>query len=473
LSPKILFVYLNCNGIRRIPLGISILASALKNAGYTNIELFDTTFYKRMDEENERREKLKIVKKAFEPSPYMHFERGEIGKDFRRVVNKFNPDIIAISLLQDEWNLAKKIISGIKEYSNAFVIAGGVMPTLAPELVLKYLDIDAVMIGECEDALVELVSKVNSNQNPYTASNIAYYSGEKLIINTLAPLAKLTELPPHDYTIFDEEHLWKPFIGKYWKTGYVELTRGCPFNCTFCANTRINALYDKRNSRIRSRNIDTFIDEVKNLKESYGLELFAFNDENFLFLKDLAYFTKKWKNSINLPFLIQTRVETIALEKLKLLKDAGCITISIGIESGDEEFRKIMLKRKYSNKDVKRAFYLCKKAGIRSTANNMIGFPNETEKHMIKTINLNRECKPDSITNAIFTPYLGCELYDVCLRDGLMDGNFYDSHIPFYESCLKFTEEHKKIIYYYFENFQKMVFSDKEINEEKHQTVNI
>jgi anaerobic magnesium-protoporphyrin IX monomethyl ester cyclase len=461
----ILFIYPNINGIRRIPLGISILSACVKKAGH-KVALFDATFYKKTDYENERREDLGIVKKVDMSNKYSYISSSHIKKDIKKRIQDFKPDIIAISFLQDEYYHAKKILAGIRKYSKAFIIAGGVMPTLAPYEVLRELELDAVIIGEGEGAFVKLTDNIADNKDPFDTPNLAYLKNAKLVRNSLTSLVDLNELPLYDYSIFSEEHLWKPFIGRSWRTGYVELTRGCPFNCSFCANPTLNSMYHHQ-IRIRSKKIDRFIAEAKMLRDTYKLELFAFNDENFLFVKDLKEFALKWKKTINLPFMIQTRVETISLEKLKLLKEAGCITISIGIESGDEQFRRSVLNRKYSNDQVKQAFEQCRKAGIRSTANNMIGFPDEAEEQIIKTIELNRECSPDSVTNAIFAPYLGCALQHKCVQKGLISDGVLKADIPTYKTSLKYSLAHKKMISYYFQKFNALVYSNKKVKPNK------
>lgn len=461
MKAKVLFLYPNISGIRRIPIGISILSACLKKAGHT-VDIFDATFYQKTDTDNDRREELGIVQKVDMSNIFTHFHESDFREDFIKKVKIAEPDIIAISLLQDNYHLTKKIIQGVKNYSKAFVVAGGVMPTIAPAEVLSSLDIDAVVIGEGEKAIVELSTNVANGRNPYAIPNLSYFSNGERIQNLLMPPIPLTELPAHDYSIFNEEHLWRPFIGNSWKTGYVELTRGCPYSCTFCANKQINSLY-KNQRRMRSRGIEQFIQEVKNIKEQYGLQLIAFCDENFLSLRNLEEFAISWESSIRLPFMIQTRIETINPEKLKLLKRAGCVTISIGIECGDENFRRKMLNRFYSNNMVKRVFKWCRNAGIRTTANNIIGFPHETEKQIIKTIILNRQCAPDSVSVAIFAPYLGSELHKVCIESGLIGNDIPDITAPMYQSCLNFPPEHQEMLQYYFENFNMLVFSDKEI----------
>lgn len=456
IKTKVLFLFPNILGTRRIPLGISILSACLKKAGHIT-DIFDTTFYTRKDIDSEYRMKVGISKKIDFSSIYTCLN-SDVKKDFIKKIKTFNPDIIAISFLQDEYYYTRGLLRDIKKETNAFIVAGGAMPTLSPKLILKNLELDAVIIGEGEHAIVELANNMN---NPLKTANLAYISNDKLIQNPIAPLVPLADLPHHDYTIFNEEHLYKPFKGKIMKTGYLELTRGCLFNCTFCSNRQINALYGK-GGRLRSRDLDSFILEAKNLKEKYGLQLFAFSDENFLIFHNIKEFAKKWKSSVNLPFLIQSRIEMINLEKLKAIKKAGCLSLSIGIECGNEEFRHKVLNRMYSNEDAKRAFKLCRKVGIYTTANNMIGFPNETEEHIKQTIILNRECFPNNVNITIFAPYLGCSLNKTCVKMNLIGKEEIPNlKVLTRKSGLRFSGKHKKMIKYYFNNFHRLVYQKK------------
>jgi anaerobic magnesium-protoporphyrin IX monomethyl ester cyclase len=461
MKSKVLFIYPNVSGIRRIPLGISILSACLKKAGHL-VELFDATFYKKTDAENEKREELGFVLKVDMSPFHTRFDKGDVREDLKQKIELYNPDIIALSLLEDNYHFARRILDGIKEYSSAFVVAGGTMPTLVPNIVLKGMNVDAVMVGEGEKAIVELANCISRKDDPFKVLNIAHITNERLSQNQLMTPVSLSELPYNDYSIFDEEHLWRPFIGQTRKTGFVELTRGCPYNCTFCANRQLNEIY-KDERVIRTRDIDQFIEEVNYLKEKYTLEQFFFCDENFLSNKHLDEFTNKWESQIGTPFMVQTRIESIKPDKLEKLKRAGCNTIAIGIESGSEEFRRNMLNRQYSNDKVMYAFQCCREAGIRSTANNIIGFPRESEEQIIETIALNRVCTPDSVSIAIFGPYRGSELYKVCVEDGLVDDDIPELGGIMYESSLKFPKEYLEMVNYYFNNFQDLVFSNKEI----------
>jgi len=122
-----------------------------------------------------------------------------------------------------------------------------------------------------------------------------------------------------------------------------------------------------------------------------------------------------------LPFWCQTRPETITEEKIKLVEGAGAQSISVGVESGSPEMRKL-LNRPMSNKLIINAFEILNKTNLRVCANNIIGIPDETREHIFETIGLNRKLnrklgKIRSMVH-IFTPYKGTKFYNLCIQKG-------------------------------------------------------
>lgn len=455
MPARILFIYPNASGIRRIPLGISILSACLKRAGHV-VELFDTTFYTKSDTDNDRRESLGIVLKVDMSSVHSMRHEGDPVQDLHEQISAFRPDIIAVSLLQDNYHFAHHLISGIKSVTNAYVVIGGVMPTLVPGFILRSMSADAVIVGEGETAMVQLADMVAMKGDVESTPNLAFLRDGEIIRNHLSSVVDLSSLPDHDYDLFHPEHLWRPFIGKRWKCGYIELTRGCPYSCSFCANSAFNSLYGTH-GRMRSRDVARLIEEARRARDRFDLSLFAFSDENFLSMPQMNGFLECWKRDVGIGFMVQTRVETISREKVEALKNAGCLTISIGIESGDLEFRRSVLKRNYSNERAIEAFRICREIGVRTTANNIIGFPGETEVQIRKTIDLNRACEPDSVSVAIFAPYLGSELHEIARKDGLIDDEVPELDALMYASCLKFEREHHEMLRHYFDKFQTLV----------------
>jgi len=115
-------------------------------------------------------------------------------------------------------------------------------------------------------------------------------------------------------------------------------------------------------------------------------------------------------SKIKLPFWMQTRVETITPARIKALEEVNCNRISIGLEHGDEEFRRKIIGKGFSNQRLLAAFDILNESTIPITVNNIIGFPDETRELVFKTIEVNRHLATDSVNCYYFTPYRGTPL---------------------------------------------------------------
>ncbi|MCK4996562.1 MAG: radical SAM protein, partial [Thermoplasmatales archaeon] len=121
--------------------------------------------------------------------------------------------------------------------------------------------------------------------------------------------------------------------------------------------------------------------------------------------------------------------ETITEEKMELLKEMNCYRVSIGMECGNQKFRKEMLRRSISNDEFPKRIEILRKSGINFSINNIIGFPDETRELIFETIDLNRKITGyDAITVSIFTPYHGSELRNVCIDKGYLDKDSLTGH---------------------------------------------
>jgi radical SAM superfamily enzyme YgiQ (UPF0313 family) len=154
----------------------------------------------------------------------------------------------------------------------------------------------------------------------------------------------------------------------------------------------------------------------------YRVKSIYLNDD--VFTEDAKYvagFCKEFKSKVNYPFEINTRVEYLTDEMVKNLKAAGCYRIAMGIEQGDEKFRKEVLNRRMSNEKIERGFILAKNAGLKTKSFNIVGFPFETYDIHMETVNINRKVQPSSLVVYIFEPYPGTPLYDVCIKNHFIE----------------------------------------------------
>lgn len=175
---RVLFIYPNTMMATLVPASISILYPCLKAFGI-KVELFDTTFYKTEEKSFEQRRVDLLQIKEFNLG--VPLIKSDIYKDLNKKVVSFNPDLIAITIVEDTFPLAKSLLESIKHF-NVPTIAGGVFTSLAPEEVISYVDI--VCIGEGELALTELCDKMSSGRDYTDIPNLWVKGHEKIIETT-------------------------------------------------------------------------------------------------------------------------------------------------------------------------------------------------------------------------------------------------------------------------------------------------
>ena len=419
---KVLFVWMNDSGEGTIPLGISSLSAYLKEHGHQT-SLFDTTFCK-YDKGvmREYREKIGIVKRADLESFGVRQEEVDIQKKFQESIDAFQPGLIAFSATSYAFQLGVDLLHEIN-VKNIPVIFGGPHSTVAPDASIAPEQIDYICVGEGEGALLELCNQLESGGDTTNIKNIWAKKEGEVFKNELRGPVDLDTLPFIDVSIFSEKHHFKPFVGKVYRIGYMELSRGCPYNCTFCMARYLKETYEGQ--YYRRKNEERVIDELLRLKNEYNINMIRFWDETFLAIQieRLEKFAKLYKEKINLPFIIGTRPETITEKKVAIIKDMGCVAVSIGIESGNERIRREILDRKYTNEHIIRAFKLTKEAGIRRSSFIIIGIPTETRENIFETIEITRKVKADSVGMSYLMPYPGTKIRDYCIQHGYLEEN--------------------------------------------------
>jgi len=454
---KVLLIYPNCEGYSRIPIGVAILSSCLKQRGH-EVALFDITFMASTNLDHERRERIGTAKKVDTGSHWGNLEQIDIPQALTKKVAVFKPGLIGITLIQNNYWASRDLLSVIRRVSDAHIVAGGTFASVAPEVLLRDRLVDSVIIGEGEEALTELAVALENRSGIDRIDNLVYLNNGEMVRNPIRKYVDLNSVPFQDLSLFDDRHFAKPFDGQMVRAGYFELTRGCPYSCTYCANFFLNEnLYKHEKRHIRFKDVEYCIEEIATLSERYHFNFIFFADENLLVLphNEMVKFASLWKRHVRLPFFVTSRVELATDEKIKLLKEMGCATVAYGIECGNEIFRREMLHRYNTNEQIIKAFELCRKYNIRTTANNMFGFPYETEEQMYETIRLNMAAKPDSFSLCIFAPYLGTQLHEICFREGYIQEKIPPKISMIEESILDMPHLNKNKILEVYSNFMK------------------
>jgi radical SAM superfamily enzyme YgiQ (UPF0313 family) len=443
---KVLFIYPNVMMENLIPPSISILSACLKKEGF-QVKLFDTTYYKTEDKSGDeiRIEHLQI--RDFDLSKYgINYKETDIFEDLKNMVDSYGPDLLAITAVEDTYKLGISLLKSVKSY-NIPTIVGGVHPTFSPDEVISEDCVDVICIGEGEEALVELCEKMCNDEDYTTVKNLWVKKDGKIHKNGLRSLVDINKLPFPDFSIFEKERFYRPMQGRIFRMAPFEASRGCPFSCTYCAAASLRVLYEGMGSYLRIKNVERLIEEIKYQKKKYDLQYVYFTSETFLATSDEHFqkFVDMYKE-INLPFWIQTRPETITEERVRLLEKINCNRITIGIESGNEKFRKEVLNRMVSNDGIIKALKILEKSSIPVSVNNIIGAPDETREQIFDTINLNRKIKADSISVFIFTPYRGTKLREVCLEKKYISKDDFSANLR-KKSILKMPQLKSEEIY--------------------------
>ncbi len=406
------------------PLGIASLAAVLKNNGY-DFDYYDTTFildYKGGKKRYEGHKLTSIDKEC---------EKKSLEENIKLFISKFNPkdyDVLLVSAVSPVFNVGVEFAKVAKELNpQIFTIFGGIHATVVPREVIANPYIDAICVGEGEEALIELLGLMSSNEGFEHVRNFWFKKNGEIIRNTLRPYVDLDSLPYPDYSIFEEKHFLRPFDGKVYRMVQVETSRGCPYHCSFCVNRYLQNLYSGVSGHHRRESLEKTVSKLEHIKKKYKPTFLRFADESFtaMSVSFLEKFAERYVERINLPFWVQTSAAALNEQKVKLLKEMNCAAVTIGVEHGNEDFRrKILKKDSATDERIFKAMALLKKYDLRRTAYFMVGLPFETRELVFETISMYKKliheygASPSSVY--CFYPFPGTELLDVCLENGFV-----------------------------------------------------
>jgi radical SAM superfamily enzyme YgiQ (UPF0313 family) len=422
---KILFVWPNKDAPFFKPISIALFSAIFKKAGH-QVKCFDTSFidfgYANISDSTIEAK----IHKPVDLSPYrLKKEKADVNKIFLKYLESYQPDVIAFSVISDEVAIAKQLSETAKKWRrDRIIIWGGKGPTVEPERILSFAAVDYVCVGEGIVALPEFIQALAASRSLKNIKNIWHRQEGKIIRNPLNPLFEnLDSLPYFDWEVFDERLFFKPYEGKIYRGGDHMIAWGCPNDCTYCINHYYHGLY--AGFKLQYYSPKRIIAELKHLTNKYKIEFFKFHDEDFL-LKPMSYLEELsdlYAKEVGVPFTCMAHSNLVSPKGLELLKRMNCVSISLGIETGDPWIRKELFNRRDTEEDVIRAFALLKKAGIRSLAFNMLAVPFETRETYFRTIELNRRAEPQVAQIGFFFPFPGTRLREIAIANGFYNPN--------------------------------------------------
>jgi radical SAM superfamily enzyme YgiQ (UPF0313 family) len=351
---------------------------------------------------------------------YSHAITRDIGKDeFCEQVRKENPDLLAFTCTSNLFPLVERMLSYLRQQNiNILTICGGPHVTLNPQEVIKNSGIDIACIGEGEEALVSLCSKLEKDEDYSRINNLWVTWKGEVIKNPLSPYIDLNKLPFPDRNIFP--NFQKLFLERHGRAS-VMVSRGCPYNCSYCCNHALKNVQGARNY-IRHRSVKLVMDELTTILADFSfIDSFQFDDDILTLDKKWLYeFSSIYRKKIMRPYSCNIRPNLITEEVVKMLAESGCDLVTLGLESGNESIRNKVLNRGLSDETMVKAFKLCKAAGLKIHTNNIVGIPFESPSAALDTIKMNARIEPDSLESCIFYPYKNTTLYDICKKENFL-----------------------------------------------------
>lgn len=381
----------------------------------------------------------------------IHLVRPAQREELVEKVKAESPDLLAVSSTTHMFPHVRKWTGWIRDELGIFTICGGAHPTIDPQGALDEAPLDAVCLGEGEESLAELCAALEEGRDPSRIPSLWVRRGGDVRRNPVRPLIEdLDTLPFPDRGIFDPAN----FCEQQHERGTLMASRGCPYSCTYCSNHVQRSIYPNRGKYVRFRSVDNVMREIRAVIEgdAHGRLRYIRFDDDILTL-DRTWFeelARRYRDEVDLPFICNSRVNLLDEGMVRLLAEAGCSVVCMGIESGNEEIRREVLGRRMSDADIIKAFRLCREHGIKTVSTNMVSLPGEDLPALLDTIKLNARARPHCMQVSTYHPYPNTRLYGYCEKKGYLSGRHVDTIFdgrsaldapPFREPAYAFAKE--------------------------------
>ena len=390
---------------RYFPYGLLTIATVVKKAGY-DVIVYDADY-------NDRPTHIDISTVNDKSETYLASFKNQdhpIWREVKETLHKFQPDVIGIQVFTDFAASAFYIAKLCKtEFPASKVVMGGAHIQVKSQEVLQICpDVDFVVFGEGESSFLELLQHLQHNSLAIESiDGIAYrQNGEVFHNKPRSVIKELDAIPFPDRSLLLNE---KKYSSE--DMGLLMSSRGCPFHCTYCATERL----------VRYRSVDHIIAEIEQVKQQYRTTQFTIKDDTFTMNKKRVYeFCEKLlEKQLDIRWECNTRANLIDESLLRVMKNAGCNFIKIGVETGSQKILEYMDKG-VTLDDIENAARLFRKVGIHWTGYFMMGIQGETREDINKTLEFMHKIRPDFAYIAVYQPYPGTAMFADGIRRGLI-----------------------------------------------------
>ena len=346
--------------------------------------------------------------------------------DFKQSVIDYRPDVISFSTMTPGIGFALKWAEIFKRETTAIILMGGPHPTFYPE-VLDNACLDMICRGDGEMVLPKLLDAIDAGEDYYHIDNFWVKDKNdpsKIYKNELCERISIDEWPQPDWALYFDKYE----ALRNAPTKKIMVGKGCPFDCTYCFNNTVKKMYKGKGVYLSFKSVDKVIEEIETIRDRYGMKwVQIITDTVNVNRKWFFEFLTRYKQTFDIPFMCNVRIDHIDEEMVALMKETRCDRVNYGVEHGNYAVRRDILRRDIPDEVIIKAGQLFNKYKIRVQTANIIGLPGETVESAMETVKLNRLLKPSIAQCFILQPYPRTEIYNYSVEHGFLDEGMFDS----------------------------------------------
>jgi len=340
-----------------------------------------------------------------------------VRKEILNYIEKKKPDIIGFTCMTPEFSLISSLLPSIKEMIPKIkVVLGGPHPTLAPLSILKQnLNIDIVVIGEGEYTSLEMVKALENGKSLKNIKGLGFRNNNKITINK--PRELIQNLDSLPYADWDSLPVNKYFAHVSSRKNYVKflVTRGCPYSCTFCAAPLIMG------KKLRKRSPKNIVGELIHLYDEHKVREVGFSDSTLnidnKWLRELCIELIEMNKERPIIWECNVRADTTDEKTIKIMKEAGCVLVTMGIESGNQKMLYSMKKGETLDQ-FRRAVSIFNKQKMPVLSSFILGMPGETTETINDTLNFAKELNLFNAGFNLAMPFPRTEFCEQAIKEG-------------------------------------------------------
>jgi radical SAM superfamily enzyme YgiQ (UPF0313 family) len=333
--------------------------------------------------------------------------------DVRRELKRFYPDVVGITSVTPSIYQAYQVAKIAKEVrEDCKVIVGGPHATfLADKTLLECGFIDIFVRGEGEETIRELAEALEKGEWE-KVKGITFRKGDRIISNKPRPFIKnIDEIPFPSWDLLPMNKY--QFYGQRYAS--MLTSRGCPFNCSFCASSRLFGGF------WRGRSPENVVEEIRLLHDKFDIKNIEFVDDTFTLDQKRAerICDEIVREGLDISWGASSRVDTLSRSLVEKMRRAGCWILFLGIESGCQKILDAIGKR-ITVEQARKAVKIVKEAGIQVLGSFIIGFLQDTIETINETIRFAKTLNLDYAEFSILTPYPGTPIYEHAKKNNLL-----------------------------------------------------